>query len=165
MLRQSYLLKLFKYDPNTGKIYWAVNKGSTAPIGREAGTTHHSGYRQIIIDGIKYRGHRIIWIYLNGDEDITSLEIDHIDGNRLNNIENNLRLVEGSENQKNKRLYRSNKSGYPGVGWVKALGKWYAEINVNGKNVVLGKFLEKDDAIAARITAERKYGYHKNHGS
>lgn len=61
-------------------------------------------------------------------------------------------------------MQANNTSGHTGVYWNGLRGKWYARIVVSGESKNLGHFLEKDEAIAARLAAEIKYGFHENHG-
>lgn len=110
-----------------------------------------------------YSAHRIIWEMFNGPIP-EGMQIDHEDGNGLNNSLSNLRLVSLNENLKNKSKYSNNSSGCTGVSWHKAQAKWVAYISDSGKSITLGYFKELDDAIATRKIAERTYGYHKNHG-
>lgn len=55
------------------------------------------------------------------------------------------------------KLHKGNKSGHKGVRWIESRRKWNAYIGFKGKNINLGYFNEKEDAIAARIKAEEKY--------
>lgn len=50
-----------------------------------------------------------------------------------------------------------NTSGVTGVSWEKGRGRWSANIRVKGKNIYLGRFIEKDSAVQARKDAEIKY--------
>ena len=52
------------------------------------------------------------------------------------------------------RLNRRNTSGVNGVSWSKHHRKWVARISIEKKNVRLGLFTKKDDAIEARKKAE-----------
>jgi hypothetical protein len=88
-------------------------------------------------------------------------QVDHIDGNGLNNIWTNLRPVTCGENQKNRRKYARNTSGTTGVYWYKQARKWRSLIH----NKHLGLFHNKEDAIAARKAAEVFYNFHENHGT
>ena len=95
---QSRLLELFKYSE--GNLVWARNKG-IAKAGMLAGAVHHSGYIQVKVDGIAYRAHRLIWKLVTG-KDPGGLSVDHIDGNKLNNAWDNLRLANSFQQQMNK---------------------------------------------------------------
>jgi len=88
------------------------------------------------------------------------LEVDHINRNRLDNRRSNLRVVTRQENMHNKSLYKTNKSGYPGIKWNKRLNKWQAQITFNKQRIHLGVFENLQDAIASRRLAE--YGVHFN---
>lgn len=78
-------------------------------------------------------------------------EVDHIDGDGLNNQRKNLRLVTISENAMNKGQYSNNKSGYKGVCWNKREKKWSATAKLpNKKQKNLGDFKNIEDAIKAR---------------
>ena len=90
--------------------------------------------------------------------------IDHIDGNVRNNKIENLRLVTPQDNQRNTKINSKNISGIIGVFWSRNDCKWYSRITVNGNKIHLGSFYDKTDAIFARLNAEEKYGFHKNHG-
>jgi hypothetical protein len=83
--------------------------------------------------------------------------VDHIDGNKLNNQRSNLRLCTNGENMRNKLEITSNKSGHRGVCRKKNHWKWTATIKLNKKNIHLGYFSAKKEAIAARKLAELKY--------
>lgn len=85
-------------------------------------------------------------------------EVDHIDGNTLNNQRGNLRLATHAENIRNRtHLNKNNKTGETGVSWFKLRGKWRARIMINGKELHLGLFVNKKDAVRARRVAAKKY--------
>ena len=54
------------------------------------------------------------------------------------------------QNNFNKKEQISNTSGRVGVTWDKQTNKWLAQIQVNGKNIKLGRFKNKEDAIKTR---------------
>lgn len=69
-------------------------------------------------------------------------EIDHINGDGLNNTRNNLRAVTHSENMQNQTKLRSNnRTGIARVYWCKDTKKWRAGITRNGKRLELGRFI------------------------
>lgn len=100
--------------------------------------------------GIVYL-HRLI---MNSPKD---LQIDHINGNRLDNRKENLRVCTKSQNAMNSKLARTNTSGYKGVNWDKRYNKWRARIKLNKKEKHLGFFNNKEDAAKAYNEAAIKY--------
>jgi len=83
--------------------------------------------------------------------------VDHKDRNKLNNIKENLREANGSENQMNKGIRSNNTSGKVGVHWSKDNSKWCAMICVKGNHINLGYFDLFEDAVKVRIGAEKTY--------
>jgi len=76
-------------------------------------------------------------------------EIDHKDGDKLNCLDNNLRVCTPAQNQRNKKIQNNNTSGDKGVTWSKKARKWQAQITVNGDVIFLGYFDTKEDAARA----------------
>lgn len=66
-------------------------------------------------------------------------QIDHIDGNRLNNQRSNLRRCTNQENQRNKKAQKNNTSGYKGVSWHKRDKIYEVNIRVDKKLIYLGR--------------------------
>ncbi len=86
------------------------------------------------------------------------LVIDHANGDKSDNRLVNLRVVKQSQNVKNK-ISTGNAHGHRGIILAKdgRHKKWHAAIQINGKKVLAGSFYTKEEAIAARISAELKY--------
>lgn len=82
-----------------------------------------------------------------------AMDVDHRDSNGLNNRRKNIRAATRTQNNCNQRRSIANKSGFKGVYWFAARGKWCAEINVSGKRKRLGYFLSIEDAAAAYAAA------------
>ncbi|CAH2910535.1 MAG: hypothetical protein CPSOU_1803 [uncultured Paraburkholderia sp.] len=91
-----------------------------------------------------------------GMESSDKREVDHIDGNRLNNCRSNLRICSHSENGRNKRPYRTSKSPFKGISKESGKSKWTAQIMVDGRQKRIGYFETPEEAHAAyrRAAAE-----------
>lgn len=72
-------------------------------------------YIRVLINKRRYMVHRVVWLLHYGSVD-DRLVIDHIDGDSWNNSIHNLRLVEQSTNQRNRKKMNTNQTGYNGVG-------------------------------------------------
>jgi hypothetical protein len=152
---------LFVYDTSEGVLRW---KSDLSPAGRPETGKSGKTYIRIRYGGRNYAAHRLIALLVNWKN--PEGDIDHIDGDGTNNLWANLRIVDKRTNARNQRLFATNTSGHQGVYWVKARGKWIANIRDNtGERTFLGIFENKEDAINARKNAEEELGYHKNHGS
>jgi HNH endonuclease len=121
-----------------------------------------NGYAIFRFQRKTYCAHRVIWAYHYGEW--PTGQIDHINHDRADNRLENLRDVTHAENAKNQRIRSTNKSGFIGVSWFSQTKKWKSSIFSNGKTKHLGYFSEKSAAVAARKNAERKIGFHPNHG-
>ena len=88
----------------------------------------------------------------------TGMEVDHVDGDPLNNTRNNLRACTRSQNQFNKGKYKNNTSGYKGVGYIQRTGRWRVRINVNRETIYLGNYETKE--FAASVYNEACLRYH-----
>jgi hypothetical protein len=171
---QGYLLQRFRYDPDTGELWlrprdsnhWRDRAWNTRftknPSGRLQKTARGKTYRVVTADAVQMFAHRVIWCITYGE---WPSEIDHIDGDGLNNRLSNLREVTRTENSRNHRRSSKNTSGVTGVHWFKRTGQWRAEIKVSGIGISLGYYDDIFSAAAARKSAELKYGFHENHGS
>ena len=139
----SLLNELFAYDKETGSITWRISIGKKIKAGAIAGTISYKGYIRIgiTIDGkySNFAAHRIAW-YIATEADPGDLQIDHIDGKRLNNRFVNLRLASNPQNNWNRFLSPKSFSGFKGVSWCKRDCKWRACIQVYGRKIYLGMY-------------------------
>lgn len=77
------------------------------------------------------------------------MEVDHINGNPIDNRRENLRLATPSQNQWNKGPRKDSKRGYKGTRFCKKTRRWHACIAANRITVHLGYFDSEDDAAHA----------------
>lgn len=151
----------FKYDSLTGLLYHNRRKGPVRE-GQLCGQRLNShGYKTVCHNYRTVKQHQIIWFLVYGRY---PKEIDHISGIRANNKLGNLREVTRLENNRNKAKSSNNKSGVTGVHFDKRRNKWRALIKVKQRNVSLGSYKHFNNAVRARKAAEKKYGFHPNHG-
>lgn len=88
------------------------------------------------------------------------MEVDHINGNGLDNRRINLRICTRSQNGKNRQLSKSNTSGYHGVTFTrdcKRTKPWLVNIRANGKIKYIGRYKDKKEAAFAYNEAAKKY--------
>ena len=85
------------------------------------------------------------------------LQVDHKNGDGLDNRRSNLRPATGSQNMHNQGLRRNNTSGVKGVTWCPPAAKWMARISVNYTRVYLGLFAKLEDAREAYSKAAKHY--------
>lgn len=79
----------------------------------------------------------------------SSLFVDHIDHDGLNNQRSNLRIGTHSQNCQNRRPCKNTSSKYRGVYWHKKNKKWASAIRLNKKLIFLGMFINEEDAARA----------------
>ena len=157
------LKEVLDYNPETGRFIWLKTLSRRAVAGKVAGSfRNNDGYRQIGIDGSSYLAHRLAWMYQHGA--MPPVQTDHGNGVRDDNRSGNLSPTDAGGNRKNRGRDRRNKSGVNGVYWHKQRSKWCAQIRVNKGAIHLGLFSSLKKAKVARKAAEKKYGFHPNHG-
>lgn len=134
-------VKIDKEDVEKCQKYrWFINNDRGYAY---ASVRENNKYRKILM-------HRYIM-----DVEGKNMTIDHISGDRLDNRKINLRICNISENQLNKPANRKNE--YPGVIFNKMANKWESRIWHHDKNIYLGRYETKLEAIKSRIEAEDKY--------
>ena len=166
----SFVREIMSYDSKSGFLYWKhrkdMSKSWNTRFANKKVKTNGKNCASILYNGNKFTMgyHRLVWCYYYGKWPDSDRVIDHINGNHYDNTIENLRLVTHAENNRNRSTPKHNKSGHVGIRWHKKASRWEAMIGVNGKQTYLGYFKNKEDAIKARKEAEKKYGYHENHG-
>ena len=138
MITQSNLKELVDYVD--GKLIAKTNS-KCRKAGDALSSLTDKGYLRSSVGGKSYRVHRLVFLYHHG---YMPIQVDHIDGNRMNNRIENLREATSSQNNQNRKSTSS--SGVKGVVWHKQSKKWVASICVNRKSVHLGSFISIEEA-------------------
>lgn len=152
-----YLFECLHYDPESGKLSWLTSRQGRK-LNAEAGTIRRvsilhrreAKYRFVCVDRRTYPAHRLIWILVYGWIPV-GMQIDHIDGDGLNNKLNNLRIVTAKEQARNSAMPTTNTSGHVGV--YRSHDHRYWDAFVGGKKIgTFGSKREADDrAVSARL--------------
>lgn len=120
--------------------------------GKPRRTVNNGKYIRFIAirDGVAHNifAHRFAWFMHYGQ--LPKNQIDHIDGNMLNNKIENLRDVTSAQNHWN----RKKVTGYS---FYKHKNKYQSQIYANGKSIFLGNFDTPEEARAAYLEAKKKY--------
>lgn len=168
---RAYLKECFDYDALSGSLTWRARplshfntkKGhsifnSTRP-GCSALLIHqideHTKRAYVRVKGGSYFAHRVIMHMLG--HDIDGMEVDHKDGNPLNNRADNLRAATKSQNGMNTRVRKDSKSGLKGVSFYKRKRKWMYTIVVNRVRYKKYGFATAEAAATARALALPQY--------
>lgn len=151
----SSLLELFNssFVYLDGELYWK-QYNSRISIGSKAGTVNSHGYKVIKLQGRVYKAHRIIYLMFHS---CLPKYIDHVDGNKQNNIIGNLRPCNKSENGLNAKVRANNKSKIKGVSWDKSTGKWRVAMAINNKYKTVGRYQDIELAELVAIEAREKF--------
>jgi hypothetical protein len=146
-LSHDQLLKVIRYDPETGDFF-------NIPLGiKLAGSPRKEWYLKIRVNGTYYSAHRLAWLYMTGRWPAN--DIDHINLLKNDNRWGNLREATRSDNFANRARYRNNTSGVKGV--CRKDGKWFAQISARGRKFHLGYYDDINDAARAYEDAARKH--------
>ena len=163
-LTQQQLKKYLHYNKDTG-IFTRIgttNKIRANSIGKPAGGINSDGYIKIRILNHRLSGHKLAFLYMLGS--MPDGEVDHLNHDRSDNRWVNLRAVNKLHNQHNRSINSNNSSGANGIRLSIRDNYWHAYIMVHRKRIFLGSFKDKNEAICARLHANRLYKFHANHG-
>ena len=124
--------------------------------GDPAGCVNNNGHLVVATCGVRMLAHKVVWVLCYNAYPPTGFDIDHKDRNKQNNHPDNLRLATRSQNNYNATKRKRNTSGYKGVSFDKARGKWDARLNADSKTYRLGRFDTAELAAAAYNEAARQ---------
>jgi hypothetical protein len=140
-----------RYNPETGDLFW--NEHAPARSRNRKAGAESMGYLRIHYKKRYYKVHRIAWMLVHGS--LPEGDLDHINGDKMDNRISNLRVVSVAVNQQNlKKAKISNKLGLLGVS---AKGsRFRAQITVDQKKKYIGTFATAIEAHTAYIAAKRE---------
>jgi len=142
------LAKVFRLTESGGLERLLKRKGWIS-VENKANTA--KGYCSVSYQGSQIRYHRIVYILVNGDILDSTLVIDHLDGNKLNNAIDNLRLCKHRDNLLNKSKHRT--TNIRGCYYHKKAKKWGARIQIGSKRVHLGLYETAELAMVIYLKA------------
>jgi hypothetical protein len=145
-----YINEYLTYDSLSGNLYQR-KKRPKIQVGALAGALTGKGYRYIQLNGKKYPAHHIVWLLETGE--LPKKQIDHIDGDKLNNNFLNLREVTNKQNTENRGKQKNNKTGYKGVSFNNRLQKYVSQIQHNNQPIYIGVYAT---AYEAHLAYEKK---------
>lgn len=140
-----------KYYDELSKYCWLQSTGRITTNGSYfcARKSRKDGHKMMML-------HNFLW-EINFGKIPNGYLVDHIDQNPANNKICNLRLSDKSKNSINTSLRKNNNTGFTGICYDKNKQKYRAYINYNKKRIELGVFEKEEDAIQARLVAEKEY--------
>jgi hypothetical protein len=151
--------KLFEYKD--GVLYWKEDRGSQKCKGNPVGCVN-SGYIKLRVRelGGSIGAHRVIFAIHHG---YFPKEVDHINGNKLDNRIENLREVSRTQNRLNTGKTCRNKSGCKNV--YPHYKKWGVALKINKKQMYFGVYEDLELAdLVAHAAREKYHGIYTNHG-
>jgi len=139
---------LFKYDPLTGNLIWAVTAGNgKCKPGMKAGWDRGNGNLRVNFDRETLEVTAVIWLIVHGRMPIG--RIDHKNLNKSDNRLDNLRESTASQNGANRNVDRRNIFGLKGVSFDKERNLWRATITQNYKTITIGRYKSPEEAYEA----------------
>lgn len=145
---QEYLKSKLDYNPETGELTWAYERGGVG-MGKPAGHLNkQKGHIQLMLDRRSYLAHRLIWKWMTGED--PQHQIDHVNRNPADNRWENLRQATPAQNTSNRAGWGKYKKGVHKETCGKTFG---ATITVEGSRLHLGCFDTEDEAHEAYCKA------------
>jgi hypothetical protein len=134
-----------KVDADLDAIFWSCSLGYAS--GRLPGVS------------TAQKMHRLVLERKLGKKLEAADQVDHVNGDRLDNRRSNLRVATPGQNAMNHRLRSDNKSGYKGVWFDAKLGKYTAFIRSGGRRKHIGVYVNAEGAaLAYNEAAIRHHG-------
>lgn len=116
-----------------------------------------NGYamRKTYTSGCKYRA--TFFIHREILKPKSNIHVDHINGNRMDNRRNNLRLCNIAQNNRNVGKQHGTSSIFKGVAWINREKRFRSQIRCDKKSFSLGSYVSEINAAIAYNIAAIKY--------
>jgi hypothetical protein len=145
---------VLSYDPQTGVLTWKVNVGKARVGDVAGGPLKKGGHLTVGFKGRRYLAHRLAWLMHYGAWPVG--DVDHKNGNPVDNAIENLRDVAHVVNTQNIReAHKGSAVPLLGVSRTKG-GKYVAQLVAHGKRVLHRTFDTAEEAHAAYLEAKRR---------
>lgn len=146
------LESIFYYDEDSPSCLKWKQDGRNTRANTPAGTVTQHGYYQVSVSKKFFMAHRIV-VALHGIEIKDNFVIDHIDGDRLNNKINNLRVISQSDNNRNRKKFKDKE--FPvGVRYDRIRNRFIASVSDPSRKTKSGNNAEISKAFSVK-----SYGY------
>jgi len=171
MLTKERLLEVLEFDESISRFRWKKRAGNprfnTQFAGELAGYAYKTpapglAYRSLKVDGMQYKEHRLVWLWYYGE--MPEFDLDHLNGDGLDNRPENLRLDTDGTNMRNAVKYSRNTSGYSNVYWQKEVHKWMVQVGIRVGTVYGGLFDDIEEAALKATELRAKLGFSPLHG-
>lgn len=87
----------------------------------------------------------------------TDNNVDHRNHIPTDNRKSNLRVITVEQNSRNRETKnRNNKSGYRNVSWRKNENVWVVQLQINGRNTVIGRFPKEQLEKAGKFAEQKR---------
>mgnify|MGYP000887792581 CR=1 FL=1 len=154
---QIRLMYLMHYDQETGLFTRVVSVRGQRP---SVGSVRPDGYLSICVDHRCYLAHRLAWLYVHGV--FPENQLDHFNGDKLDNRITNLRSVTNKQNLENSKLYSNNKTSARGVRLDPRTGRFVVRVRHFGEDIHIGVRDTVDQASEmARTARDELFTHHR----
>lgn len=150
--------RIYEYSEAHRGLIWKNHKNPKRPwppLGSAVGGNDGHGYRMCLLLGHKFKVHQLVWLLFHGE--LPRLSIDHLDGDRMNNKIENLRLASDHQNSMNLASSRRSFAGVKNQSRSRPELKrpFAAVVHHNGKKHYFGFFSTPEEARSAYIEGKR----------
>ena len=155
-LTQVELKELLDYDQNTGVFTWREDGYNRNHLKGDPVTYIRSDYVAAWVKKRHFLVHRLAWLYMMGDFPAEGFQVDHINGNKLDNSFINLRLASASQNSHNTLGFSSSSTKVKGLSYVESRkDRPNFAPTLNAKIKLKGKAYCKSLTISGEMTREK----------